>query len=104
MVASDGTTTCWSMRAHKYISSLIASEVRTIKVEQITDWNGAPIRIAKSTGGVLALVNPWENLIRTSIRPWPPPELIQKLYQSRQARAYSGDSRAAATSALGFYS
>jgi hypothetical protein len=73
-------------------------------MEQITDWNGVPVNISRSRGGVVALVNPWENLIRTSISPWPPPELVQKLYQSRQARAYTGDSFQAATSVLGFYS
>jgi hypothetical protein len=40
-------------------------------------------------------------VISTGVRPWPPPELIQKVYQSRQARAFVD---VAATSKLGFYS
>jgi hypothetical protein len=53
---------------------------------------------------VLAVSDPWRNVIRTGIRPWPPPELIQKLYQSRQTRAFVGLEHEAATSGLGFYS
>lgn len=71
---------------------------------QIQDWRGQQIEVARSRGGVLALVNPWENLIRTGVRPWPAPELIQKIYQSRQARAFSGDDHSAATAILGFSS
>ena len=36
--------------------------------------------------------------------PWPPPELIQKIYQSRQVRAFTDDHLTAATSGTGFYS
>jgi len=36
--------------------------------------------------------------------PWPPPELIQKVYQSRQVRAYLGSELATAKAKLGFYS
>src|ERR1700733_5260040 len=88
----------------RWIEGYIVGSVRGIRMEQIADWNGVSVKVAKSSGGVVALVNPWENLIRTSITPWPPPELVQKLYQSRQTRAYTGDSFQAATSVLGFYS
>lgn len=53
---------------------------------------------------MLAAVNPWHNVISTDIRPWPAAELIQKIYQSRQVRAFSGDELRLATLALGFYS
>jgi hypothetical protein len=43
-------------------------------------------------------------VITTGIRPWPAPELIQKIYQSRQIRAFSGDDQQLATATLGFYS
>ena len=68
------------------------------------DWRGTEVEIATSAGGVLALATPWANLIRTGVLPWPPPELVQKLYQSRQVRAFRGPDEAIVTKALGFYS
>ena len=73
-------------------------------MRQIQDWRGHQIQIAQSNGGVIAVVDPWANLIRTGVRPWPAPELIQKIYQSRHKRAFIGDDQAAATMKLGFYS
>jgi hypothetical protein len=70
----------------------------------IQNWHHESIEVARSTGGVLAAVNPWHNVIRTGVRPWPAPELIQKIYQSRQVRAFSGDEHRSATATLGFYS
>jgi hypothetical protein len=71
---------------------------------QLTDWRNQPIEFAKSIGGVLAVANPWNNVISTGVRPWPAPELIQKVYQSRQTRAFVNDEHAIVTSELGFYS
>jgi hypothetical protein len=71
---------------------------------QIKNWRNEPIEIAMSAGGVRAVVNAWHNVISTGIRPWPVPELIQKIYQSRQVRAFSGAEHELATSTLGFYS
>jgi hypothetical protein len=71
---------------------------------QILNWQGRQIEVAKSSGGVLAVAKPWDNVVRTGIRPWPAPELIQKLYQSRQGRAFVDTEHMAATDALGFYS
>lgn len=70
----------------------------------IQDWHGESMEVARSGGGVLAAVNPWHNVIRTGVRPWPAPELIQKIYQSRQVRAFSGDEHRFVTATLGFYS
>lgn len=70
----------------------------------ILNWHDEPIEVARSDGGVLAAVNPWDNVIRTGVRPWPAPELIQKIYQSRQVRAFSSDEHRLATVTLGFYS
>ena len=52
------------------------------------DWRGNEVETAKSEHGSLALANPWENVIRPSGVPWPPPELIQKVYQSRHVSAF----------------
>jgi hypothetical protein len=70
----------------------------------LLDWHEREIEVAKSRRGVLAVVNPFDNLVKTGIMPWPPPELIQKLYQSRQVRAFSGTDLDRAKSTLGFYS
>jgi hypothetical protein len=70
----------------------------------IQDWRGREIEVARSRGGVLALANVWDNLISTGVRPWPAPELIQKIYQSRQVRAFADEELHAATAKLGFYS
>jgi hypothetical protein len=68
------------------------------------DWRGIEVEVARSAGGVLALADPWANVVRTGVLPWPPPELIQKLYESRQVGAFRGTDAATATKVLGFYS
>ena len=68
------------------------------------DWRGTEVEVAKSKGGVLALASPWDNVVHGGVLPWPPAELVQKLYQSRQIRAFSGSDEVIATKALGFYS
>jgi hypothetical protein len=73
-------------------------------VETIENWQGQRTEVARSRGGVLAVADPWNNVIRTGVKPWPPPELIQKTYESRQVRAYSDLERVVAISQMGFYS
>ena len=70
----------------------------------IPDWNGREIEVATSAGGVLATVNPWDNVVRTAVAPWPPPELLQKAYHSRQVRAYQDADAELATRTFGYYS
>lgn len=60
--------------------------------------------MAESAGGVLAVANPWDNLVRTGIVPWPPPEIVQKLYKSTQLRAFCGENKSVAQGSLGYYS
>lgn len=67
------------------------------------DWNEQEIGIAFSKGGVTVTTHPFDNLIRTGCSPWPPPEIVQKLYQSRQIRAFAGADAQLCTSGLGFY-
>jgi hypothetical protein len=67
------------------------------------DWNQNEIACAHSKGGVTVTAHPFHNLIRTGCTPWPPPEIVQKLYQSRQLRAFTGQDEATCTSGLGFY-
>lgn len=69
----------------------------------VKDWNNNPVRSVTSKGGVIALVNPFQNLVSTGISPWPPSEIVQKLYCSRQIRAYSSKDADLITSHLGYY-
>ena len=68
------------------------------------DWNSHIVETCESKGGTIALVNPFRNFIQTGITPFPPPEIVQKLYKSRQQRAYDGTALAEVTKYLGFYS
>jgi hypothetical protein len=72
-------------------------------METILNWRGQTIEVARSRGGTLVVVNPFDNLVSTGVSPWPPPEIIQKLYQSRQIRAFDELSREAVTRTLGYY-
>jgi hypothetical protein len=68
------------------------------------DWNGIEIGSAISKGGVLAVSHPFDNLMSTGISPWPTPEILQKLYESRQTKAFKGEQLAIVTKGLGYYS
>jgi hypothetical protein len=71
---------------------------------RVPDWRGRDVDVAVSAGGVRALASPWDNVVSTGVSPWPPPELVQKIYQSRQVQAFVGADNAIATRVLGFYS
>lgn len=68
------------------------------------NWNQQEVEIAISRGGVIALVNPYDNLVTTGVSPWPPAEIVQKLYKSRHAGAFVSDQKEKATKFLGYYS
>jgi len=70
---------------------------------EMKDWNGKDIQIARSKGGVIVVSNPLDNLISTGINPWPTPEILQKLYQSRQVRAFEGEQLELAKAGIGYY-
>jgi hypothetical protein len=80
--------------------STAALEIRI----HMKDWNGKEIKTAKSMGGVCVVAHPYDNLISTGCSPWPTPEIVQKLYQSRQVRAFHGDQLVICKSGLGYYS
>lgn len=73
-------------------------------METILNWREEPIEVAHSKGGTLVVVNFVDNLITTGVSPWPPAEIAQKLYQSRQIRAFEGKDRKAVMQTLGYYS
>ena len=35
---------------------------------QILNWQGRQINVAKSSGGVLAVADPWDNVVRTGVQ------------------------------------
>lgn len=53
---------------------------------------------------MIAVVDPWSNLVRGTVSPWPPAELIQKAYQSRQVHSFRDAHAAAAIRTWGYYS
>jgi hypothetical protein len=73
-------------------------------MERIQNWRGEKIGVARSKGGTLVVINPFDNLVRGDISLWPPPEIVQKLYKSRQVRAFEGLTRKEVTQVLGYYS
>jgi hypothetical protein len=68
------------------------------------NWNQQEVDILRSKGGVIALADPFDNLVRTGVKPWPPSEIIQKLYQSRQVRAFAEDQKKILHKYNGYYS
>ncbi len=72
-------------------------------IHTLQNWNGKRINCAHSKGGVLVLSHPFDNLISTNCSPWPSSEILQKLYQSRQTRAFEGNELVACTSGIGYY-
>ena len=69
----------------------------------IPDWSGREIECGRSKGGVIAVSHPFENLIRTGIKPWPPAEIVQKMYKSRAERAFVGGDHEVVTKKLEYY-
>jgi hypothetical protein len=72
-------------------------------METIQNWKGQLIEVARSRGGTLVVINPFDNLVTTGVPVWPPPEILQKLYQSYQVRAFDEPWRGEVIRTLGFY-
>lgn len=74
-------------------------------MKKIKGWLGASsVEVVESAGGILATVDPLANLVRGGVSPWPPPELLQKLYASHRWRGKTLEDDQQARSALGHYS
>jgi hypothetical protein len=73
-------------------------------VKLIPDWHGREVCVAESKkGGVVAFADYADGLIRTTRSKWPPPEILQKLYKSRQARAFGESDQVELSAKLGYY-
>lgn len=67
------------------------------------NWKGEEIPAIRSKGGTLAVCDPMDNLIKADAIPWPPPEIVQKLYQSRQINSFRESDHHDLIKSLGFY-
>jgi hypothetical protein len=73
-------------------------------MEKIPHWSGTgELTVARSAGGVMATLHPYDNLSRGEVAPWPPPEIIQKLYASERWRGATDEDDRAVRTALGHY-
>lgn len=71
--------------------------------QYLKDWNNKDIPYTKSRGGVIVVANPLDNLVYPHSIPWPTPEIVQKLYSSRQIRAFNEKESLICISGLGYY-
>lgn len=73
-------------------------------MRRIDDWQGnGELEVAQSAGGVLATVDPFAALYSSICAPWPPPELLQKLYASDRWRGKTPEDDLAVRQRLGHY-
>lgn len=73
-------------------------------MKQLIHWSGkGTVTVGESKGGVLATVNPLDNLVRHGVTPWPPPEIIQKLYASSRWSGKTDDDDLNSQAVLGHY-
>jgi hypothetical protein len=68
------------------------------------DWNDREITTAVSSGGVVLVADFGDNLLRDDQVPWPPPAIVQKLYESRHGSRFADDVATVVAPRLGFYS
>jgi hypothetical protein len=94
---------CFAHCPLRHPTHLVALLGRREGMETIPNWQGQTIEVARSKGGTIVVIDPFDNLVSTGVSPWPPPEIIQKLYQSRQIRAFDEASRERVTRTLGYY-
>jgi hypothetical protein len=69
----------------------------------VDNWNNDKIKSAQSKRGVLVTTHPFDNLFRPEGINWPPIEVVQKMYKSRQEQHFEGLDARGAKYGLGFY-
>ena len=72
--------------------------------QKMKNWNQQEVEVVTSKGGVIALANPYDNLVKTGVVPWPPSEIVQKLYQSNHAKSFVNNQKEKSIEYLGYYS
>ena len=104
IVVGPGISRAWRRVSAVWSPCHSCKAVYGALVKTILNWRGEEIEVARSRGGTLAVIDPFDNLVTTGVAPWPPPEIVQKLYKSRHDRAFDEPDYGAVTRALGFYS
>jgi len=66
-------------------------------------WDGRHVQAVRSKGGTIALAHYRDGLLCDGITPWPPPEIAQKLYASKQLDHFPSSTHTILTGDLGFY-
>jgi len=69
----------------------------------ISDWNGHPIEVVESRGGVPAVCRHYSNLLRVDRGTAEPAEIAQKLYRSKHEGDFHPGDRNSLKSYLGYY-
>src|SRR4051794_6905879 len=67
---------------------LLHGSLKPGEVGVIADWRARPIEVAQTKSGVTITIDYTDNLILGPARPWPPPSVVQKLYESRHAARF----------------
>lgn len=73
-------------------------------VMRLPDWHGREVDAVRSRGGVWAFPDFSDNVIRSVPGHWPPPELVQKLCQSKQLSAFLPEDQSLLTHKLNQHS
>jgi len=73
-------------------------------LDEITDWNDRPLQIARSRGGVPAVLSAQHGLLWDQEAGWPPAALRRKLKASRQINAFDDQAKIALKACDGVYS
>ncbi|MEX5215384.1 MAG: hypothetical protein NW703_14615 [Nitrospiraceae bacterium] len=71
---------------------------------RVEHWNeDRSLLLAESKSGIRVTRHPLENLVRHVAGPWPPPEILQKLYASTRFSGRTAEDDEGARSGLGYY-
>jgi hypothetical protein len=70
---------------------------------ELKDWTNRDIKAIRSKGGVFAFPDFSDNLIHCGDGPWPPPEILQKLYKSEKLWAFPEEDQGTLAQKLGYY-
>jgi hypothetical protein len=75
-----------------------------MSVVQIDNWNAQKIPAVRTNAGVWAFPDFSDGVIKLRGIPWPPTEVVQKLYRSDRVAYFRAEDQAILTDARGYYS
>jgi hypothetical protein len=94
----------WKFVRQRVLIRVTIGRSKNMAAFVLEDWNGNPVRAARSRGGVTAFPEYRDNLIQVSSCVWPPSELVQKLCRSDRVSAFLPEDQAILSEKLGYYS